>query len=1048
MGSRTATQKSGQAQNCQPMLGGARQRKCACDSALSPSGGCEECRQKRFQRKTLNSELRTLAVSPIVDEVARSHGQPPQAAMWPFTEQSFGHDFSRIHAYTDTQARGGDVIQAPISAGRARAANGRETVGWRERMMNGFHSYPAAHRAIPFRAENPKKTPGSEVYGVRHQGQNLGVTYCDYDSGTLMTPPVDEHCAGDCVAQHEKAHRDDANDGECCKRMKACLDKAGNKPGRQQACEDAHKAWYGKSESHSECVGYTKEEACLVQLIANKCRGKGRSRIWKVIGGILGGIGGLLGGLFLGGLGGALGGALFGGFLGWKSFGLLSQDCCDKLREDLDAVTEEKEKYCGAAQKTKPVPCPFAADGTITANPNRTDRDLLAEGPATATAKEDEAMSPKQAKAEIAPIPTSVRGGVLQRACACGQHASGGECEECRKKREDTLQRAPVDSAPASEAPPIVHEVLRSPGQPLDAATRAFMKPRFGHDFSQVQVHTDARAAESARAINAQAYTLGRNVVFGKGQYAPQTSEGRKLLAHELTHVIQQRNHGASSPPPVVGAADTHEETEARSAEASVNEPGIYAGSRPVNGSRVLRRREQGPTQSAAQSGNAASTAPDESGSCLQPVTGEEIESLLESRVVTVIEYGAEWCGPCRDLQADLTDICQRFRTAPPPVKVRFYTVDVDDPRNEEAHRREAPGSIPYLSIYVGTSRRHHESGRPEFEILEQLINEQIKYASSSGAARGALTGLKWGLGIGGGVGLALGIGLAFAGVLTGGLGLLGVFGLAAGGAALGAGLGAATGAIIGALTDKRERAAGARVGFNEAETLIRRRFGRHLPAPGGPLANARIRPVTQAQLQMWHRCRHPEGARRDLSDLVGWTDSGSPPPATIAYPDDEPECANGQRLEHATLERPVIYYARDRRDLTVLIHEGLHAYAHPNFTAQARNYVNEGAAEYFTRRLASEIGASAESGYGENTERVKNLVAVVGEEALQLAYFRGDFRAANRVLGPCGMERWAQLLQMFSDSAAEEVLSSRNRNYCEQVEVFPSGVSEEEHSR
>jgi hypothetical protein len=89
--------------------------------------------------------------------------------------------------------------------------------------------------------------------------------------------------------------------------------------------------------------------------------------------------------------------------------------------------------------------------------------------------------------------------------------------------------------------PPVVHDVLRSPGQPLDAATRAHMEPRFGCDFSRVRVHTDARAAESARAVHALAYTVGRDVVFGPGQYAPGTQVGRRLLAHELAHTVQQR---------------------------------------------------------------------------------------------------------------------------------------------------------------------------------------------------------------------------------------------------------------------------------------------------------------------------------------------------------------------------------------------------------------------------------------------------------------------------------------------------------------------------
>lgn len=89
-------------------------------------------------------------------------------------------------------------------------------------------------------------------------------------------------------------------------------------------------------------------------------------------------------------------------------------------------------------------------------------------------------------------------------------------------------------------APSIVHDVLSSSGQPLDAATRAFFEPRFGHDFSQVRIHADDRAAQSARAVQAAAYTVGQDVVFGASQYAPYDLKGRHLLAHELAHTIQQ----------------------------------------------------------------------------------------------------------------------------------------------------------------------------------------------------------------------------------------------------------------------------------------------------------------------------------------------------------------------------------------------------------------------------------------------------------------------------------------------------------------------------
>lgn len=91
---------------------------------------------------------------------------------------------------------------------------------------------------------------------------------------------------------------------------------------------------------------------------------------------------------------------------------------------------------------------------------------------------------------------------------------------------------------------PLAGKVLRSSGQPLDTQTRAFMEPRFGKSFDHVRVHSDARAAESARRYRALAYTAGRDVVFGKGQYQPSTKEGKKLLAHELAHVIQQGNRG------------------------------------------------------------------------------------------------------------------------------------------------------------------------------------------------------------------------------------------------------------------------------------------------------------------------------------------------------------------------------------------------------------------------------------------------------------------------------------------------------------------------
>jgi hypothetical protein len=133
--------------------------------------------------------------------------------------------------------------------------------------------------------------------------------------------------------------------------------------------------------------------------------------------------------------------------------------------------------------------------------------------------------------------------GLLQRKCACGNHVHGRKCDEC-SKREQTAQpeaqhtglsRADLNRIPAS-----VDQVLHSPGRPLNKETRAFFEPRLGHDFSQVRVHTDGKSAESARAVNALAYTVGSDLVFGEGRYAAATPAGRRLLGHELSHVVQQ----------------------------------------------------------------------------------------------------------------------------------------------------------------------------------------------------------------------------------------------------------------------------------------------------------------------------------------------------------------------------------------------------------------------------------------------------------------------------------------------------------------------------
>lgn len=170
----------------------------------------------------------------------------------------------------------------------------------------------------------------------------------------------------------------------------------------------------------------------------------------------------------------------------------------------------------------------------------------------------------------------SAQGATVRRKCACGAHApGGGPCAKCQKKRvqaklrlgdsDDVFEReadrmadhvmamrAPSSQAGESRRLPAAGHASAAPGgmgmgQVLDASTRQFMEARFGHDFSGIRVHTNEAAVASARQLDALAYTTGSDVVFGRGSYQPATWHGRHLIAHELTHVVQQSiGHDAS----------------------------------------------------------------------------------------------------------------------------------------------------------------------------------------------------------------------------------------------------------------------------------------------------------------------------------------------------------------------------------------------------------------------------------------------------------------------------------------------------------------------
>ena len=150
----------------------------------------------------------------------------------------------------------------------------------------------------------------------------------------------------------------------------------------------------------------------------------------------------------------------------------------------------------------------------------------------------DETAEKVMRMAEPAPIGPGPAG--IQRKCA--------ECEDEEKKRLQTKPSPSVQTGAALDTERAVRAAEQG-GTSLSGEVRAYFEPRFRHDFSRVRVHADREAAEGARAVRARAFTLGRDIVFGSGEYAPATVEGKRLIAHELVHVVQQSAGAASTWP-------------------------------------------------------------------------------------------------------------------------------------------------------------------------------------------------------------------------------------------------------------------------------------------------------------------------------------------------------------------------------------------------------------------------------------------------------------------------------------------------------------------
>jgi hypothetical protein len=238
------------------------------------------------------------------------------------------------------------------------------------------------------------------------------------------------------------------------------------------------------------------------------------------------------------------------------------------------------------------------------------------------------------------------------------------------EKAKQKVQPRSEGAEASGIAPPVVHRVLSATGEPMDRATRAFMEPRFGHDFSRVRVHNDDLAAESARAVRAHAYTVGSHVVMGKGRYRPDTRAGRLLLAHELSHVLQQKDLPfVSSRLSISGPADELE----REAEANAGRIAVGELPRPTRSSEpVVARSPDDPEAAPRFGGQIADIAHDireQRERRYQRLAEDYRRSLMST---SGIRHGGPIASPQEALQVvqrlhldnELNTVVQRIRTS------------------------------------------------------------------------------------------------------------------------------------------------------------------------------------------------------------------------------------------------------------------------------------------------------------------------------------------------------------------------------------------------
>jgi len=296
----------------------------------------------------------------------------------------------------------------------------------------------------------------------------------------------------------------------------------------------------------------------------------------------------------------------------------------------------------------------------------------------------------------------------LQRKCSCG-----GSCEKCQPEQsidDERVQRKPVitDGSPPSPAPftapPSVHEVLRSAGHPLDTESRALAEPLFGRNFSHVRVHADRRAAESARAVNASAYTVGRHMVFAAGESPEHLSSSRGLLLHELGHTLQQQHAVSTGAPLRISQPGDADERQADAAVRAV----LSGAAIPTLGPSSARVARQPKTDQGAAAKGEGPVVDTMKGALVSQI----IVSLSQNRVAFQTSRG--WV--FGDVDTDLTEGSYDLK---PEIWKRKWVISKPAVKTGLRFFVDLEGAIPWTLVYPVTLPLTVTSGPLKTEEVE-----------------------------------------------------------------------------------------------------------------------------------------------------------------------------------------------------------------------------------------------------------------------------------------------------------------------------------------